>query len=68
MRVEGHVRHVDDVRDDWSFELTLPQPMGEVMVRGKAHAIYIMLRRSGIRWTMWRPAESAASAARGWKW
>ena len=58
----------DGVREGWSFELTLPQPMGEVMVRGKAHAIYIMLRRSGIRWSMWRPAESAASAARGWKW
>jgi hypothetical protein len=49
----------------FGFEVEVPAPADELMVRAKAHLMYRTLRRSGIRWGMWRPgvefpAEQAA--------
>lgn len=38
----------------WGFELPLPEPLSEVFVTAKANTIYRMLRRSGMRWRLWR--------------
>ena len=40
---EGH--------DSYGFELSIPQPANEVLVRAMAHLIYRTLRKSGVRWT-----------------
>ncbi|HEX5971359.1 MAG TPA: hypothetical protein VFY85_05485 [Gemmatimonadaceae bacterium] len=48
------VRPVDDSPsggDSYGFELSVPQPADEVLVRAMAHLIYRTLRKSGVRWT-----------------
>jgi hypothetical protein len=40
--------------DSFGFELALAGPMEEVRARAKAHLLYRTLRRSGLRWGMWR--------------
>lgn len=47
------VRPVDDGRSggSYGFELSIPQPADEVLVRAMAHLIYRTLRKSGVRWT-----------------
>jgi hypothetical protein len=39
----------------FGFEVEVPAPANELRVRAKAHLMYRTLRRSGIRWAMWRP-------------
>jgi len=41
--------------DSFGFELSIPTPITELQVRGIAYLIYRTLRKSGIRWAMWRP-------------
>ena len=41
--------------DSFGFELSVPVPMTELQLRGLAHLIYRTLRKSGIRWALWRP-------------
>jgi hypothetical protein len=38
-------------RKTYGFELRVPQPADEVLVRAMAHLIYRTLRKSGVRWT-----------------
>lgn len=47
------------VRDSFGFELAVPVPMTELQLRGVAYLIYRTLRKSGIRWALWRPAPQA---------
>lgn len=35
----------------FGFELSIPQPADEVLVRALAHLVYRTLRKSGVRWT-----------------
>ena len=42
------------VRDSFGFELTVPSPMTEFELRGVAYLIYRTLRKSGVRWALWR--------------
>jgi len=39
----------------FGFELWLDHPLDEVSARARAYQIYRTLRRSGLRWSMWRP-------------
>jgi hypothetical protein len=39
---------------DNAIELSIPTPTTEVHVRGAAYLVYRTLRKSGIRWAMWR--------------
>ena len=41
--------------DSFGFELRVPAPITELELRSKAHLIYKALRKSGIRWALWRP-------------
>jgi hypothetical protein len=41
--------------NSFGFEVEVPAPADELMVRAKAHLMYRTLRRSGIQWAMWRP-------------
>lgn len=50
------------VGDSFGFELTVPSRMSELELRGVAYLIYRTLRKSGLRWTMWRPAPRPAQA------
>ena len=50
----------DSRGNGFGFELRLDAPMDEISVRAKAHHIYRTLRRSGIRWSMWRPVRGPA--------
>ncbi len=53
----AELRPPADGRDTWAFVLPLPEPLPQVFVQAKAHAVYRMLRRSGIRWALFaRPA------------
>ena len=47
--------------DSFGFELSLPSPHTELQVRGVAYLIYRTLRKSGVRWALWR-GESARRA------
>jgi hypothetical protein len=42
--------------DSFGFEIRVPPPADELRVRAMAHLMYRTLRRSGLRWGMWRPA------------
>ena len=42
--------------DSFGFELPFPEPLAEVTARAKCAHVYRALRRSGIRWSMWRAA------------
>ena len=39
----------------FGFELSIPPPITELQVRTMAYLVYRTLRKSGIRWAMWRP-------------
>jgi hypothetical protein len=41
--------------DSFGFELLIPTPVTELEARALAYLIYRTLRKSGIRWAMWRP-------------
>lgn len=41
--------------DSFGFEIRIPSPVGELRLRAKAHFVYRTLRKSGVRWAMWRP-------------
>lgn len=41
--------------DSFAFELQLPASTDEVGVRAEAYVVYRALRRSGVRWALWRP-------------
>ena len=43
------------VGDSFGFELSVPSPMSEFELRGVAYLIYRTLRKSGVRWALWRP-------------
>ena len=43
------------VGDSFGFELTVPSRMTELELRGVAYLMYRTLRKSGVRWTLWRP-------------
>jgi len=43
--------------DSFGFELLIPAPTSELEVRAIAYLIYRTLRKSGIRWAMWRPTQ-----------
>jgi hypothetical protein len=52
----------DAQENGFGFELRLDSPMDEVSMRAKAYRIYRTMRRSGVRWSMWRPAPALAPA------
>ena len=60
----GHEGRTD--ASSFGFELEVPGPSDELTIRSLSHMAYRTLRRSGVRWTMWRPdpapAESRARA------
>jgi len=49
--------------ESFGFELTIPSPTTELEVRAIALLIYRTLRKSGVRWSLWRP-EVVRTAAR----
>jgi hypothetical protein len=52
----------DTIAESFAFEIAIPPPAGELRARAMAHLIYRTLRKSGLRWALWRP--SPANAAR----
>ena len=52
--------------DSVGFEIRIPDPADELRVRSLAYLMYRTLRKSGIRWALWRvgstPARSAADS------
>jgi hypothetical protein len=46
--------------DSFGFELSIPTPITELEARGMAYLMYRTLRKSGIRWAVWRPATRPA--------
>lgn len=46
--------------DSFGFELSIPTPIIELEVRAVAYLVYRTLRRSGIRWAMWRAGTGPA--------
>ena len=50
--------------DSFGFELSIPTPITEFQVRAKAYLMYRTLRKSGIRWAMWRPERTQPIDAR----
>ena len=40
--------------DSFGFEIRIPPPAGEFRVRVKANLMYRTLRKSGLRWALWR--------------
>ena len=52
------------VGDTFGFELLVGAPLDELSIRAKAHAAYRILRKSGVRWSMFRrPAPLAPVVA-----
>jgi hypothetical protein len=41
--------------DSFGFELLIPTPITELDGRAMAYLVYRTLRKSGVRWAMWRP-------------
>jgi hypothetical protein len=56
--------------DSLGFEIHIPSAVGELEIRAKAYLIYRTLRKSGIRWALWRPTADASStlATRAQSW
>ena len=48
--------------DSFGFELTVPSRLTEFELRGVAYFIYRTLRKSGVRWAIWRPDRPAHAA------
>jgi len=56
--IAGLVRPDSDSRsgvDSFGFEVLIPTPITELEVRAMAYLMYRTLRKSGIRWALWRP-------------
>jgi len=49
--------------DSFGFQIGVPHPADELRVRALGHLMYRTLRRSGVRWAMWRPDVSPPPAA-----
>jgi hypothetical protein len=49
--------------DSFGFEISIPSAADEVTIRAKAFLIYRTLRKSGLRWSLWRPAAAATGGA-----
>jgi hypothetical protein len=45
--------------DTFGFELVVPPPTTELQRRAMAYRLYRTLRKSGVRWAMWRPEAQA---------
>ncbi|MGQ0713693.1 MAG: hypothetical protein ACT4PJ_08160 [Gemmatimonadaceae bacterium] len=41
--------------DSFGFEIRSPHPTDELGMRAKAYLAYRTLRKSGVRWALWRP-------------
>lgn len=57
------VRPGEDSRagpDSFGFEISVPPPTDELRVRSMSHLMYRTLRKSGIRWALWRPPVASA--------
>jgi hypothetical protein len=50
--------------DSFGFEIRVPPPVDELRVRSMSHLIYRTLRKSGIRWALWRPPVAPAAVER----
>jgi hypothetical protein len=64
--IAGLVRPGPDSRsgvDSFGFELLIPTPITELEARAMAYLIYRTLRKSGIRWAMWRPGAPRVAEA-----
>jgi hypothetical protein len=48
--------------DSFGFELPFPEPVEEMAARSKCAHLYRTLRRSGIRWAMWRTGRTPVPA------
>lgn len=44
------------------FEIEIPEPADELRVRAMAHLVYRTLRKSGLRWALWRPSDTRVVA------
>ena len=49
--------------DSFGFELMIPTPVTELEARAMAYLTYRTLRKSGIRWAMWRPVPQPAETS-----
>src|SRR5688572_30324926 len=49
--------------DSFGFELLIPTRGSELQMRAMAHLVYRALRKSGVRWAMWRPKAPEVAAA-----
>ena len=49
--------------DSFGFEIPMPTPVTELEARATAHLMYRTLRKSGIRWALWRPDAVRAAEA-----
>lgn len=45
----------------FGFAIEIPEPADELRVRAMAHLMYRTLRKSGVRWTLWRKETPAAT-------
>lgn len=45
-----------DGLDTFGFEIRVPAPVDQIRVRSMAYLMYRTLRKSGVRWALWRPA------------
>lgn len=48
--------------DSFGFEVAIPSPTTGIEVRGLAYLIYRTLRKSGLRWALWRPKNAVAGS------
>jgi hypothetical protein len=49
--------------DSFGIEIALPTPISELEARASAYLIYRTLRKSGVRWALWRPEAPKVAAA-----
>ena len=49
--------------DSFGFEFLIPTPITELETRAMAYLVYRTLRKSGVRWAMWRPDTPRAAEA-----
>ena len=49
--------------DSFGFEILIPSPTTELQVRALAYLMYRTLRKSGLRWALWRPDHLPAGGA-----
>jgi hypothetical protein len=50
--------------DSFGFEILIPSPITDFEMRGLAYLIYRTLRKSGLRWALWRPNDAVAASIR----